>query len=160
MSELKIKESDLSEDERRFYDKVIKFDKTPVSEPETTELHLPYYNYVGPGTNVVKRLELKAPGHNVLGFKTGSGTQFFPINIDDMVAFEHDLYYAIQDKAIRRFADAEFLGYNTFNKEGFIKRLIDLGIKFPEGFNRKISSPLAICLFPSNPSTSKKACLL
>jgi len=111
-------------------------DAIEIKEASGREYHYPrWMNYVGPGTNMERRLKLQKPA--IKG--TGSATYFFPVNLDDMVAFEHDLFYASDKTYMRDFADAVFLSYNQKGRRWFFNRLKRLGIKFPEKFKKEIS---------------------
>ena len=104
------------------------------TDVEVVEVHSPPWgNYNGPGTNVERRLKLLLPKKKVAGkVETGSASYIFPINFQDMVAFEHDLLYATDDVLIRQLADLRYLNYNFKNRGAFIKRVKDLGIDLPD----------------------------
>ena len=93
----------------------------------------PSMNYNGPGTNVERRLKLLLPKKKLAGkVETGSASYVFPINLQDMVAFEHDLLYATDDPLIQQLADLRYLNYNFKNRGAFIKRVKDLGVNLPD----------------------------
>ena len=88
------------------------------------------FNYNGPGTNVERRLKLLKPSEHT--FPTGSKSYVFPINLQDAVAFEHDLFYATNDELIQQMADIRYINYLFRNTDTFINRLKSQGIKIPD----------------------------
>jgi len=67
------------------------------------EKHPPYMNYMGPGTEVEKRLSLNYKG------KRGTKNYMIPTTYSDYVSFEHDLLYWSPDNVIKAYADAKFI---------------------------------------------------
>ena len=87
------------------------------------EKHPPYMNYMGPGTEVEKRLSLNYKG------KRGTKNYMIPTTYSDYVSFEHDLLYWSPDNVIKAYADAKFIkdirsivGYTGILAQ-YIKRL-------------------------------------
>jgi len=67
------------------------------------EKHPPYMNYMGPGTEIEKRLSLNYKG------KKGTKNYMIPTTYSDYVSFEHDLLYYSPDNVIKAYADAKFI---------------------------------------------------
>ena len=60
-------------------------------------------NYMGPGTEVEKRLSLNYKG------KRGTKNYMIPTTYSDYVSFEHDLLYWSPDNVIKAYADSKFI---------------------------------------------------
>lgn len=76
--------------------------KKDASEDSGEYHHAPYHNYNGPGTKIEDRLTLGTR-------KNGKFPYFIPADIQDLIAFKHDLLYASDDRFIQTFADIEYL---------------------------------------------------
>jgi hypothetical protein len=67
------------------------------------EIHPPFMNFMGPGTEVENRLSLNYKG------KKGTNNYFIPTTYSDYVSFEHDLLYWSPDNVVKAYADSKFI---------------------------------------------------
>jgi len=67
------------------------------------EIHPPFMNFMGPGTEVENRLSLNYKG------KKGTNNYFIPTTYSDYVSFEHDLLYWSPDNVVKAYADNKFI---------------------------------------------------
>ena len=67
------------------------------------EKHPPFMNFMGPGTEVEKRLSLNYKG------KRGTKNYFIPSTKSDYNSLEHDLLYWSPNNVIKAYADAKYL---------------------------------------------------
>lgn len=82
------------------------------------EAHTPeYMNYNGPGTHFESRLELPASKNK------GSASFFYPRNLQDAIAFEHDILYASSNLKLAQLADIRYIRYTISNLNSYIDRL-------------------------------------
>lgn len=90
---------------------------------QTTELHIPFYSYMGPGTHIYERIKNKVE----------------PVNKLDLISMEHDVNYLLMDeqsadtlmyKRMDALADEDYL----FDPYGNIRRAIKVAFSIKSLF--------------------------